>query len=31
MGIDLTRPDTVASAMKVFDDTVRELEELLAQ
>ncbi|MBE6760090.1 MAG: oligoendopeptidase F [Ruminococcaceae bacterium] len=30
MGIDLTQPDTVASAMKVFDDTVRELEELMA-
>lgn len=30
MGIDLTMPDTVASAMKVFDDTVRELEELMA-
>jgi len=30
MGIDLTKPDTVASAMKVFDDTVKELEELMA-
>ncbi len=30
MDIDLTRPDTVASAMKVFDDTVKELEELMA-
>lgn len=30
MGIDLTKTDTVASAMKVFDDTVKELEELLA-
>ncbi len=30
MDIDLTRPDTVASAMKVFDDTVSQLEELMA-
>jgi len=30
MDIDLTLPDTVASAMKVFDDTVKELEELMA-
>jgi len=29
MDIDLTKPDTVASAMKVFADTVSELEELL--
>lgn len=29
-GVDLTKPDAVANAMKVFDDTVTELEELLA-
>lgn len=28
-GIDLTRPDTVMNAMKVFDSTIDELSELL--
>ncbi len=29
-GVDLTKPDTVANALRVFDETLRELEELLA-
>ncbi len=29
-GIDLTSPETVTNALKVFDETLRELEELLA-
>jgi oligoendopeptidase F len=29
-GVDLTKPDTVANALKVFDETLTELEELLA-
>ena len=28
-GVDLTKPDTVANALKVFDETLRELEELI--
>jgi len=28
-GVDLTKPDTVANALKVFDETLKELEELL--
>lgn len=30
-GIDLTKPEAVSSAMKVFDDTVTELKELLSE
>lgn len=30
-GVDLTKPDAVSSAMKVFDDTVTELKELLSE
>ncbi len=30
-GVDLTKPDTVASAMKVFSDSLDELEALLAK
>lgn len=29
-GIDLTKPDTVLNAMKVFDQTIDELDELLS-
>ena len=29
-GVDLTSPDTVANALKVFDETLTELEDLLA-
>ncbi len=29
-GVDLTSPDTVANALKVFDETLSELENLLA-
>ncbi|MBQ8747767.1 MAG: oligoendopeptidase F [Clostridia bacterium] len=29
-GVDLTSPDTVANALKVFDETLSELEDLLA-
>ena len=28
-GVDLTKPDAIAVAMKVFDDTVTELEQLI--
>lgn len=28
-GIDLTKPDTVAAAMKVFDEAITEFDELL--
>ena len=28
-GVDLTKPDTVKNALKVFSDTVDELEKLL--
>ena len=28
-GVDLTKPDTVKNALKVFADTVDELEKLL--
>ena len=28
-GVDLTKPDVVAQALKVFDETLTELEELL--
>lgn len=28
-GVDLTKPDTVADAMRIFDETITELEELL--
>ena len=28
-GIDLTKPEAVANAMKVFDDTITELEQIL--
>ena len=28
-GVDLTKPDTVRSAMKVFDDTLEEFKELM--
>lgn len=30
-GVDLTKPDTVASAMKVFSDSLDELEKLLTK
>ena len=28
-GIDLTKPDTVAYAMKIFDESITEFAELL--
>ena len=28
-GVDLTKPDTVAAAMKVFDEAITEFDELL--
>jgi len=30
-GIDLTKPETVLNAMKVFDETIDQLDELLSQ